>query len=52
MNLRGIGVRKAGFLGNFVVIRLEVGVLHDQELIYRQMSMHALATGLSYRLGT
>jgi hypothetical protein len=52
INLRGIGVRKARFLGNLVVIRLEFGVLHDQELICRQMSMHALTTGSSYKLST
>lgn len=52
MNSRGIGVRKASFLGNLVVIRLGVGVLHDQELICRQRSVRAVIAGSSYRLGT
>jgi hypothetical protein len=41
LNLRGIGARKAIFLGNLVVIRLGIGVLHDQELICRQRSVRA-----------
>jgi hypothetical protein len=51
LNLRGIGVREARILGDLVVIRLGVSVLHDQELICRQRLVRAAATELSYGPG-